>query len=86
MVPTMLWGRVLVLLGRIPAPCRSPERLFVNLIEGGGGRDPLLLVQLRMSIKQPQLVNISVKELTAFSLSMLDILLYIHSCSGSGAD
>ena len=45
MVPAMLWGRVLVLLGLIPAPCpRSPERLLVNLIEGGGGRDPLLLV------------------------------------------
>jgi hypothetical protein len=51
MVPTMLWGRVLMLLGWIPAPCRSPERLFVNLIEGGGGWDPLLLVQLRMSIE-----------------------------------
>ena len=44
MVPTMLWGRVLVLLGLIPAPCRSSsERLLVNLIEGGGGWDSLLV-------------------------------------------
>ena len=51
MMPTMFWGCVLVLLGLIsPASRRSSERLFVNLIEGGGGRDPLL-VQFRMPIK-----------------------------------
>ena len=51
MMPTMFWGGVLVLLGLIPPTCRrSPERLFVNLIEGGSGRDPLL-VQFRVPIK-----------------------------------
>lgn len=50
MVPTIFWCRVLVLLGLIPpASCRCPERLFVNLIEGGSGRDSLL-VQLRVPI------------------------------------
>jgi hypothetical protein len=85
MMATIFWGRMLVLLGLIPpASCRSPERLFVNLIEGGGGRDSLL-VQLRVPVKYPQLVNISVKELTALSLSMLDFFFRINSRSGSGA-